>query len=163
MNLKRILAMMLCLCLMLACVPVVGVPVRATTEKQYVTIEAENTEYAVWSRYTKVESNAMYSGGAAAAGAPSGIYPYWDNASDSTEDLSANFLDKSNTPYVAYYVEAPADGTYSIKMKAQILPSSSVDKRFEDTGKQLEQCGFSRSIFPKQSINSFVKFHGNVF
>ena len=134
MNLKRILAMMLCLCLMLACVPVVGVPVQATTEKQYVTIEAENTEYAVWNRYTKVESNAMYSGGAAAAGAPSGIYPYWDNASDSTEDLSANFLDKSNTPYVAYYVEAPADGTYSIKMKAQILPSSSVDKRFEDTG-----------------------------
>ena len=134
MNLKRILAMTLCLCLMLACVPVVGVPVQATTEKQYVTIEAENTEYAVWNRYTKVESNAMYSGGAAAAGAPSGIYPYWDNASDSTEDLSANFLDKSNTPYVAYYVEAPADGTYSIKMSAQILPSSSADKRFGDTG-----------------------------
>lgn len=134
MNLKRILAMTLYLCLMLACVPVVGIPVRATTEKQYVTIEAENTEYTVWNRYTKAESNAMYSGGAAVAGAPSGIYPYWDNANDSTKDLSANFLDKSNTPYVAYYVEAPADGTYSIKMKAQILPSSSADKRFEDTG-----------------------------
>lgn len=133
MNLKRILAMILCLCLVLSCVPVLGFHTLAE-EKQFVTIEAENTEYAVWNRYTTAESNAMYSGGAAAAGAPSGIYPYWDNASDSTKDLSANFLDKSNTPYVAYYVEAPADGTYSIKMMAQILPSSSADKRFEDTG-----------------------------
>lgn len=134
MNLKRILAMSLCLCLLLSCVPALGLVSRAEESKTYVTIEAEDTEYTVWNRYTTAESNEMYSGGAAAAGAPSGIYPYWDNASDSTEDLSANFLDKSNTPYVAYYVEAPADGTYSIKMKAQILPSSSADKRFEDTG-----------------------------
>lgn len=134
MNFKRILAMSLCLCLLLSCVPALGVVSQAEESKTYVTIEAEDTEYAIWNRYTKTESNAMYSGGAAVAGAPSGIYPYWDNASDSTEDLSANFLDKSNTPYVAYYVEAPADGTYSIKMKAQILPSSSADKRFEDTG-----------------------------
>ena len=134
MSLKRILAMSLCLCLLLSCVPVLSVVSQAEESKQYVTIEAEDTEYAVWNRYESAESNEMYSGGAAAAGAPSGIYPYWDNASDSTEDLSANFLDKSNTPYVAYYVQAPADGTYSIKMKAQILPSSSGDKRFEDTG-----------------------------
>lgn len=134
MNLKRILAMILCFGLLLSCVPAMGVVTQATESKQYVTIEAENTEYAVWNRYTAAESNEMYSGGAAVAGAPSGIYPYWDNADDSTKDLSANFLDKSNTPYVAYYVEAPADGTYSVKMKAQILPSSSADKRFEDTG-----------------------------
>lgn len=92
MNLKRILAMILCLCMMVSCLPALGVFSRAA-ETEYVTVEAENTEYAVWNRYTKVESNAMYSGGAAAAGAPSGIYPYWDNASDSTEDLSADFLD----------------------------------------------------------------------
>ena len=133
MTLKRVLAMALCLVMVISCVPATNLMPEAQATVTYTTIEAENTEYAVWNRYTNAEVNEMYSGGSAAAGAPSGIYPYWDKADDSTEDLAANFLDKSNTPYVAYYVEAPADGTYSIKMKAQILPSSSADKRFEDT------------------------------
>lgn len=123
MNLKRILAMMLCLCLMLACVPVVGVPVRATTEKQYVTIEAEDTNYAVWNKYSKTEGNSNASGGNMAAGG--GGYFGWFDDPNSDKDLVNGFIDKSNSTYVAFYVKAEQAGTYYLSTAGTFWCSAS--------------------------------------
>ena len=123
MNLKRILAMMLCLCLMLACVPVVGVPVRATTEKQYVTIEAEDTNYAVWNKYSKAEGNSNASGGNMAAGG--GGYFGWFDDPNSDKDLVNGFIDKSNSTYVAFYVKAEQAGTYYLSTAGTFWCSAS--------------------------------------
>ena len=109
MNLKRILAMLLCLCLVLSCIPVLGSYTYAE-EMQTVTIEAEDTEYAVWNKYSKTESNSNASGSAMAAGG--GGYFGWFDDPDSDKDLVNGFIDKSNSTYAAFYVYAEQTGTY---------------------------------------------------
>lgn len=55
------------------------------------------------------QKNASYSGGACV-----GKCSFDYNKMQTFEELS-EFLDKSNSPYVAYYVMAPEDGSYEIK------------------------------------------------
>ena len=103
--------MSLCLCLLLSCVPVLGITTQAAENKQYVTIEAENTEYAVWNRYSKTEANTSASGGLMAAGASGGYFGWFDDP-NSDKDLVNGFIDKSNSTFVAFYVRAEQTGTY---------------------------------------------------
>jgi len=111
MKLKRILASVLCLCMVLTCLPEMGLPMQAKAAEGYsLTIEAEDTEYAVWNKYTKAESNANASGGSMAAGG--GGYFAWFDKADSNEDLVNGVLDKTNSTYIAFYVEAAKAGTY---------------------------------------------------
>ena len=117
MKLKRILALVLCLCMVLTCLPEMGLPMQAKAAEGYsLTIEAEDTEYAVWNKYTKSESNSSASGGAMAAGG-TGRFAWYD-APDSNEDLVNGVLDKTNSDYVAFYVEATEAGTYYLSTAA---------------------------------------------
>lgn len=117
MKLKRILATVLCLCMVLTCLPEMGLPMQAKAAEGYsLTIEAEDTEYAVWNKYTKSESNSSASGGAMAAGG-TGRFAWYD-APDSNEDLVNGVLDKTNSDYVAFYVEATEAGTYYLSTAA---------------------------------------------
>ena len=59
MKLRKVLSMVLCLCMLLACVPVMGVLAEEAAQ-QTVRIEAEN---ATWNKYAKA-SDAAFSGGA---------------------------------------------------------------------------------------------------
>lgn len=119
MNLKRVLSMVLCLCMLLSYIPVMGVFAETAaaeevvaTAGQTVTIEAENTEYAIWNLYTAVDANCTeYSGGQGAGTMQKGAYPAFD-AADTTEDLAGGFIDKSNVPYVAFSVDVAQAGTY---------------------------------------------------
>lgn len=123
---KRVLAAGLTLALLLSNLPVIPFAAAAEEETVYVKLEAEDTTHAVWNGYTKVDTNEKYSGTGAAAGAPSGLYPDWDNGT--AEDLSSGHIDKSNDPYVAFFVNAPETGTYTVQMSAEILPSSNLNK-----------------------------------
>ncbi len=118
MKLKRLLSMVLCLGMVLSCFPVVSVfaetetATQATSVEQTVRIEAEN---AAWNIYADPASANENASGTMVGGAPgTPTYPSWDDA-DSTEDLVNGFIDKSNDPYVVFYVDAPAAGTYKLK------------------------------------------------
>ena len=103
--------MALCLCMVLTCLPTMGLHMQVQAAGTYsLTIEAEDTEYAVWSKYTKSESNSNASGSAVAANG--GGYFAWFDDPNSDEDLVNGVLDKTNSDYVAFYVEAAQAGTY---------------------------------------------------
>lgn len=117
MNMKRMLCMLLCLCMLLSYMPVQIVfaeqssAVSETATEHTVRIEAEN---AAWNIYAKSDEANENASGTMVGGAPgTPTYPSWDDA-DSTEDLVNGFIDKSNDPYVVFYVDAPAAGTYKL-------------------------------------------------
>lgn len=120
MKLKRVLSMALCLCMVLSMVPATAVfaetQTAAAPESSYsLTIEAEDTTYAVWNMFTTEDtSSADYSGGKGVGGVKDGVgavYASFD-AADTTDDLAGGFVDKSGNPYVAFHVNAAAAGTY---------------------------------------------------
>lgn len=104
---KRVLSIVLCLIMVLSCVPAVSFTSNAQTQNT-VRIEAEN---AYWNGYQK-NSDSAFSGGAKLNNA-SGTYAVWT-------DLVAGKLDKTNGIYVAYTVDAPEAGTYQVSVGAKI-------------------------------------------
>ena len=120
MNLKRVLSMVLCLCMLLSCIPAMGAFAETAAAEELVTAATEQTvrieaENAAWNIYADPNSANENASGTMVGGAPgTPTYPSWDDA-DSTEDLLNGFIDKSNDPYVVFYVDAPAAGSYKLK------------------------------------------------
>lgn len=117
--LRRVLSMMLCLCMLLACVPAMAVMAEDTAQ-QTVRIEAED---ATWNRYSK-KTDTSYSGGAG-LGSSNGTYYTWN-------EISSEYFVKNNWTYVVYYVDAPEAGTYqvnvaaTVKMTAECTPFAAI-------------------------------------
>lgn len=107
MKLRKVLSMVLCLCMLLACVPAMGVLAEEAAQ-QTVRIEAEN---ATWNKYKKA-NDAAFSGGAKLGNAD-GTYFTWN-------EISGGHFNKNNWVYVAYYVDAPEAGTYQISVAANM-------------------------------------------
>ena len=107
MKLRKVLSMVLCLCMLLACVPVMGV-LADETAQQTVRIEAEN---ATWNRYSKADDAAFSGGGK--LGSANGTYYTWD-------EIDSGYFVKNNWVYVVYYVDAPEAGTYQVSVGAKV-------------------------------------------
>ena len=110
---KRILAMLLSLALFLSNLPglpgALSVAAEAEPELVWQTFEAENSEYIAANLYTSTESNTAYSGGKALSNGNQANNQSWDA-------LETGYLDKSNTAYVAFFVDAAEDGDYKLKL-----------------------------------------------
>ena len=118
---KRILAMLLSLVLLLSNLPalpgILAVGAEAEPELVWQTFEAEDSTYTAANLYTSTESNTAYSNGKALAGGNQA------NNQDYSA-LAAGYLDKSNTAYVAFFVDAPENGTYKLKLSYKAWWSS---------------------------------------
>lgn len=89
-------------------------------------VEAENS---YWNRYGNTGAPNYIEAGAApeASGSASGgfvVGAAWQNNNQSFEDIKNNGLDSSNTAYIGYVVEAPADGEYYISSRVFINTGS---------------------------------------
>ena len=104
---KKILSIVLCLVIVLTCVPAMPVAAGEAAQKT-VRIEAEN---AYWNGYQK-NTDSSFSGGAKLNNA-SGTYAAWS-------DLAAGKLNKDNGIYVAYTVDVPETSTYQVSVGAKI-------------------------------------------
>lgn len=78
-------------------------------EPVLVTVEAENTLYAAWNTYNKIESNSNCSDGVEVGGGNAVNNPYY-------EDLKEG-VDLSQTAYVKWTVNAPAAGEYTVALR----------------------------------------------
>ena len=105
---KRVLSMVLCLCMVLSCLPVMGLAAFAE-DTAYVTVRIE-AENAAYNKCAKV-SDATFSGGAKLGSA---TYPCC-----SWKEFSEGGFFK-NRIYVAYYVDAPEAGTYQVSVAANM-------------------------------------------
>lgn len=128
MNLRKVLVMVLCLMLVLSCVPAMNVIPEAQAAEHTVRIEAEN---AAWNIYHYEETtDAAASGGVwlgSAKGTP--VYASWDDV-DSTEDLANGFIDKSNDPYAVFYVDAPKTDTYKLNTASKFRLNADCDNAY---------------------------------
>ncbi|MBQ6831089.1 MAG: hypothetical protein IJO28_00490, partial [Oscillospiraceae bacterium] len=72
-------------------------------------IEAENTTYAVWNNFETTENRTDASNGVIVGGGKHG-------KNSSFAELKAD-ADLSDTAYIKWYVEAPADGAYAVALR----------------------------------------------
>lgn len=78
-------------------------------------VEAENTAYTIWNGYNKTEEQA----GASGTDSNNNVVGGASNGKcTQTSAQLASYLDDKQTAYVQYQVEAPKDGTYSIRLGA---------------------------------------------
>ena len=109
MKLRKVLSMVLCLCMVMTCLPAMAIATFADEAAPVtVRIEAEN---ASWNRYTKA-SDAAFSGGGK-LGSASGTFYTWN-------EISGGYFTMNNWVYVVYYVDAPEAGTYQISVGANL-------------------------------------------
>ena len=80
-------------------------------------VEAENTAYTIWNGYNKTEKQTDASGTDSNNNVVGGASK---SACTQTSAQLASYLDDKKTAYVQYQVEAPADGTYSIRLGAYV-------------------------------------------
>ena len=107
MKLRKVLSMVLCLCMLLACIPAIGIMAEETTQ-QTVRIEAED---ATWNKYAKA-TDAAFSGGAGLGNA-NGDFFTWN-------EISSDYFLRNKWVYVVYYVDAPEAGTYQVSVAATV-------------------------------------------
>lgn len=80
-------------------------------------VEAENTAYTIWNGYNKTEKQKDASGTDSNKNVVGGASK---SACTQTSAQLASYLDDKQTAYVQYQVEAPKDGTYSIRLGAYV-------------------------------------------
>lgn len=103
-SLKRVLAALLCVAMLLPMIPLQSVFAADEVTPEVLEIQAEDTQYTNVYKYNDIGSTHV--GGANEVVKDS--WPTYDQL------VSRDYFDKSNVPYIAFYVEAPEDGKYSM-------------------------------------------------
>ena len=108
-NVKRFLALVLCLTMVLPLLPVSPAAADTTGMNK---VEAEDKTLTYWNGYSTTENNTNASGGVQVGGSDASKNVYY-------ADLKEG-VDLSNTAYIKWTVNAPQSGNYDIAMRAHI-------------------------------------------
>ena len=101
----KLISFVLCMSMILPLIPIQGVFAAADP----IEIQAEDTSYTHVYRYNNIGQYTI--GGI--SGLHKANWSSWETLQTRT------YFDKSNTPYVSFQVEAPADGSYSVQVNYQ--------------------------------------------
>ncbi len=137
---KRILSIILCFVLVFSLLGICPIMVNAATEKKlnaynYAALNKYNSSSSFW------VSNIAY---------PQAVTAQYMQSLESMKSIG--FSDKTNIPYVAFNVEAPADGVYNISPNYYVGGSGSLNNY------QLVVSVNDRDIYQAESVNSFKAY-----